>query len=145
VYADPELVIIAAISENDIAARRATILVRIKEMMTDGPAYIAAACPLKVNIPVPEKKVQNFLCYHYFQCHLPMRVPKPIPVKRIQFNAGCIVLWFSISACSCSIDLREMSRLIKCLNANQTCSSTAFFDRISALLFTDVLSDIDDV
>jgi hypothetical protein len=61
VYADPELAIIAAISENDIAARRATILVRIKEMMTDGPAYIAAACPLKVNIPMPKKEVQSFL------------------------------------------------------------------------------------
>jgi hypothetical protein len=145
VYADPELAIIAAISENDIAARRTVIPVRIKEMMTDGPAYIAAACPLKVNIPMPEKEVQNFLCYHYFQCHLPMMVPRPIPVKRIQFNACFILLFISISACSCTIDLREMSRLIKCLKADQTCRSTAFFDRISALLFTAVLSDIDSV
>jgi hypothetical protein len=66
VYADPELVIIAAISENDIAARRATIPVRIKEMMTDGPANFAAACPLKVNIPMPEKEDESRLRYYNF-------------------------------------------------------------------------------
>jgi hypothetical protein len=58
VYTEPELAIIAAISENDKVARRATIPVITKDMMTDGPAYNAAACPLKVNIPIPEKKIK---------------------------------------------------------------------------------------
>jgi hypothetical protein len=58
VYAEPQLFIIAAISDKDIAARSATIPDRIKDMMTDGPAYNAAACPLKVNIPIPEKKIK---------------------------------------------------------------------------------------
>lgn len=44
---------IEAISAYEKAASPATIAARINEIITDGPAYLAAASPLKTNIPVP--------------------------------------------------------------------------------------------
>jgi hypothetical protein len=43
------------ISDIDKADKRATIPAIMKEMIIDGPAYAAAACPLNTNIPVPKK------------------------------------------------------------------------------------------
>ncbi len=48
----------AASSENDNAARRATIPVITKEIITDGPAKLAAACPLSTVIPAPAEKIK---------------------------------------------------------------------------------------
>jgi hypothetical protein len=55
VYAEPELDIMEDISDIDKADKRAAIPAMIKEMIIDGPAYSAAACPLNTNIPVPRK------------------------------------------------------------------------------------------
>jgi hypothetical protein len=55
VYAEPELDIMEDISDIDKADKRAAIPAIMKEMIIDGPAYCAAACPLKTNIPVPRK------------------------------------------------------------------------------------------
>ncbi len=54
----------AAISANDRAERRATIPLKIKEIITDGPAKRAAACPLSTNIPAPGKKINVFDFIH---------------------------------------------------------------------------------
>jgi hypothetical protein len=43
------------ISAIDKAGKRAAIPAIIKEMIIDGPAYCAAACPLNTNIPLPRK------------------------------------------------------------------------------------------
>jgi hypothetical protein len=43
------------ISDIDKADKRAIIPAIMKEMIIDGPAYVAATCPLHTNIPVPEK------------------------------------------------------------------------------------------
>ena len=39
--------------ESEMAARIATIPEIMKEMITAGPAYLAAALPLRTNIPAP--------------------------------------------------------------------------------------------
>ena len=49
----------AANSETDKDANKTIIPVITNEMMTDGPEYFAAACPLNTNIPAPEKMIQN--------------------------------------------------------------------------------------
>ncbi len=59
-YAELELAIIDAISENDKVARKATIPAIKKEMITDGPEYFAAACLLKAKIPMPKKIIDDY-------------------------------------------------------------------------------------
>lgn len=45
-------------SENDSAERIATTPEIMKERITAGPAYLAAAFPLRTNIPAPDGKIQ---------------------------------------------------------------------------------------
>lgn len=52
-YAEPELDINEAISEKDKLESKATKPARMNEIITDGPANFAAACPLKTNMPAP--------------------------------------------------------------------------------------------
>jgi hypothetical protein len=55
VYADPELDINVDISAIDKADKRAAIPLIMKEIIIEGPAYSAAACPLSTYIPVPKQ------------------------------------------------------------------------------------------
>ncbi len=69
-YAEPELAIIAAISENDKLARKATIPAITKDMIIDRPEYFTAACPLKTKIPMPEKIINDYYVIYLFNINL---------------------------------------------------------------------------
>lgn len=47
-------------SENDSAESIATKPEIMKEMITEGPAYLAAADPLRTKIPAPENRLNLF-------------------------------------------------------------------------------------
>ena len=47
-------------SENDRAERIATTPEIMKDKITAGPEYLAAAFPLSTNIPAPDEKIQSF-------------------------------------------------------------------------------------
>ena len=95
-----------------MAASPATIPATMNEIMTAGPAYRAAACPLKTNMPVPMKmiKTSTISSIDQLRNYIPMTQPMLIASNSYDLNVRFNLFCVSNSACNVDIGLRAISR-----------------------------------